>query len=192
MLEKIHVNNGWIIFMENFISLEKSDFYFDYFLNTIPWKSSKIKVFGKTYDTPRREAYFANSGKNYSYSGKSLVVNTWDEELIKLRDQLSEILGEDFNACLLNLYRDGQDSNGWHADNEKELGKNPIIASLSFGATRKFQLKHSKNSEKYDFNLSHGALIVMGGELQHFWKHQIPKQKKIADARINLTFRKIV
>lgn len=192
MLEKMHVNNGWIIFKQNFISLEKSDFYFDYFLNTIPWKSSKIKVFGKTYDTPRREAYFANKGKNYSYSGKSLVVNAWDEELIKLRDQLSEILGGDFNACLLNLYRDGQDSNGWHADNEKELGKNPIIASLSFGVTRKFQLKHCKNGEKYDFNLSHGSLIVMGGELQHFWKHQIPKQKKIADARINLTFRKVV
>ena len=90
------------------------------------------------------------------------------------------------------MYRNGQDSNGWHADDEKELGQNPIIASLSFGATRRFDLKHKLTNERISFELNSGSLLVMGGEMQHFWKHQIPKQKKIDEPRINLTFRKII
>ncbi len=109
-----------------------------------------------------------------------------------LVEKLELSVSAKFNAVLFNLYRNGNDSNGWHSDNEKSLGKNPIIASLSLGETRRFDLKHNLNNSKISFNLKTGSLFVMGGEMQHFWKHQLPKMSKINAPRINLTFRKMV
>lgn len=112
--------------------------------------------------------------------------------MLQLKLRLEQEFDIQFNSVLANLYRDGKDSNGWHADNEKELGKNPIIASLSFGSERRFDLKHQLTKKKISFDLKNGALLIMGGEMQHFWKHQIAKSSKISEQRINLTFRRII
>lgn len=190
--KKITVQNGWIYFEEHFISLAESELLYDKLKSQLNWEQSTIKIFGKIYQTPRKEAYYGDIHADYAYSGKQLIRNDWNELLLKLKLKLEQEIGHSFNAVLANWYRDGKDSNGWHADDEKELGKNPLIASLSFGCTRRFDLKHNKTKEKLSLELSTGSLLVMGGELQHFWKHQIPKQLKIKDDRINLTFRLIV
>ena len=164
----------------------------NYLLNELNWKSGEIKLFGKVYPIPRKQVYFSDNGLSYSYSGKELIIDAWDENVLNMKRRLQALLNVEFNACLSNLYRNGQDSNGWHSDNEKELGTNPIIASVSFGATRRFDLKHQSNKQKLSFQLTSGSLLVMGGEMQHFWKHQIPKQKNINDPRVNLTFRQVL
>lgn len=132
--------------------------------------------------------------ETYSYSGKKLRVNPFTPELDILKNKILHFLREhgipaEFNSVLANLYRDGRDSNGWHADNEKELGQNPLIASLSLGAERRFDLRHNLTGEKISMPLTSGSLLVMGGELQHFWKHQVAKSTRALAPRINLTFR---
>jgi alkylated DNA repair dioxygenase AlkB len=143
---------------------------------------------------PRLTAWYANQGTHYAYSNKILHPKDWSVELIELKIKIEEILpGKSFNSVLLNLYRDGNDKMGWHSDNEKELGSNPCIASLSFGATRYFDLKHKKDKTKrFRFELSSGMLLVMSGSLQDYWLHQVPQQKKVKEPRINLTFRRVV
>ena len=143
------------------------------------------------YKIPRLESYHSTDKTSYTYSGKTLSTHPMDQQLIVLKNSIEAITNQSFNSVLINFYRDGNDSNGWHADNEKELGTNPLIASLSLGATRRFHLKHQVSGEKLEFELDHGSLLIMGGELQHFWKHRIPKQVKIKEGRINLTFRMI-
>lgn len=185
------VRDGWIIWEPDFLDVETSNDYFKYFLNELPWSGGMIKVFGKEFEIPRRQVFFANDQLTYAYSGKTLEKSNWDERVLEIKSNIELSLDSKFNACLANLYRDGNDSNGWHADNEKELGTNPVIASLSLGETRKFHLKHNQTQEKVSFDLSHGSLLIMGGALQAHWKHQIPKSKKVQDPRVNLTFRKL-
>lgn len=189
---KHQVKDGWLIWEPDFFSKAESDVYFDHFLNHLPWKGGKIKVFGKVYDIPRKQVFFADDGLNYAYSGKTLDKSPWDYQVKNVKSKIERETDYAFNACLANLYRDGSDSNGWHADNESELGENPVIASLSFGETRKFHLRHNKTREKIDFELKHGSLLVMGGAMQHHWKHQVPKSKRITQPRVNLTFRKLI
>jgi alkylated DNA repair dioxygenase AlkB len=110
---------------------------------------------------------------------------------LEIKRKIEPLVSINFNSVLLNLYRDGNDSISWHSDTEKELGKNPIIASVNFGETRTFQLKHMNTGERIDLQLEHGSLLIMGGAMQHYWQHQVPKTKKIIDKRINLTFRVI-
>jgi alkylated DNA repair dioxygenase AlkB len=191
-MKRVELNNGWYIFLENFYSSSESTHLLNYLLNELNWKSGEIKLFGKVYPIPRKQVYFSDNGLSYSYSGKELIIDAWDENVLNMKRRLQALLNVEFNACLSNLYRNGQDSNGWHSDNEKELGTNPIIASVSFGATRRFDLKHQSNKQKLSFQLTSGSLLVMGGEMQHFWKHQIPKQKNINDPRVNLTFRQVL
>ena len=131
-----------------------------------------------------------NEGKPYSYSNIIMQPHKWNAVLLFIKYEVEEICHEQFTTVLLNLYRDGKDSNGWHADNEKELGQNPVIASVSLGAERNFHLQHNTIKEaKLKINLEHGSLLVMKGKTQHFWKHQIPKTTKPIGERINLTFR---
>lgn len=163
-----------------------------HFSETLNWQESQIKIFGKTYQTPRLEAFYAESNEKYTYSGKQLSVNPFTSKLSEIKARLEKDFAFEFNSVLANLYRNGKDSNGWHADNEKELGKNPIIASLSFGSERRFDLKHNQTKEKLSFHLKTGSLLLMGGEMQHFWKHQIAKSLKVTDFRVNLTFRRII
>lgn len=185
--------NASIEYYPNFFDTEKSQMLYDKLLNEIPWQQDDITVFGKKHPQPRLTALFGNEGKPYSYSNIVMHPHKWNPILIFLKTKIEEVCNENFTTVLLNLYRDGKDSNGWHADNEKELGRNPIIASVSFGEERKFQLKHITNSEaKMNLNLQHGSLLLMNEGSQIHYKHQIPKATQPKNARINLTFRTIL
>jgi alkylated DNA repair dioxygenase AlkB len=183
------VQDGTLLFNEAFLSQEEANLLFKHFEATLPFHQGTITLFGKTHAIPRLEAFFATENKTYSYAGKTLQTHPFTTELLTLKSKIEAISQEKFNCVLVNLYRNGQDSNGWHADNEPELGKNPVIASLSLGATRRFDLRHNLTNEKLSFDLTNGSLLLMKGEMQHFWKHQIAKTKKVDTARINLTFR---
>jgi alkylated DNA repair dioxygenase AlkB len=183
--------NAEFFFQSDFLALAESEKLYNQLVDTLPWQNQQITLFGKTFPCPRLEAFFATVGKSYGYSGNQLVTNAFTPELLAIKKRVENSANTEFNAVLINYYRDGNDSNGWHADNEKELGKNPIIASLSLGATRRFDLKHTTLGIKQQFQLSAGSLLVMAGETQHYWKHQLAKSKKVLAGRINLTFRTI-
>lgn len=181
-----------IIYYPQFFDKEQADIIFDALTTEIPWQQDEIRVYGKTYPQPRLTALFGNEGKPYKYSNITMQPHLWNLLLQKLKTKIETIAHTTFTTVLLNQYRDGKDSNGWHADNEKELGINPVIASLSFGAERTFQLKHNTlKDQKKSIILQHGSLLLMKGTTQHFWKHQIPKTAKPIDPRVNLTFRVI-
>lgn len=150
-------------------------------------------MFGKWIDQPRLTAWYADPGLSYTYSGLEWEPMEWNDILLDLKSIVENYAQYSFNSVLLNLYRDGKDSMGWHSDDEPELGKNPVIASLSFGQSRMFHLKHrfDKSTEKVRMELVNGSLLVMRGTTQHFWHHQIPKSKRPLQTRINLTFRQI-
>ena len=184
------VPDASIIYYPNFFSTEEATILFDTLQKEIPWQQDDIKVYGKVYPQPRLTALFGNEGKSYSYSNITMHPHKWSPLLMSIKEKVEKTTGAIYSSVLLNYYRDGKDSNGWHADNEKELGTNPIIASLSFGAERMFQLKHNAiPNQKINIPLAHGSLLVMKGTTQHFWKHQIPKTTKPIGPRINLTFR---
>lgn len=169
----------------------------------INWTHNQIKIFGKQLFVPRFSAWYGDENAAYSYSGLKLNPNLWNEKLLFIKSKIEKLIDLDnnieenqkfkFNSVLLNWYRDGQDSMGWHSDNEKELGQNPVIASINFGATRRFLLrkidKKNDKKEKIEFSLTNGSLLIMAGQIQHFWQHSIPKESKINENRINLTFR---
>lgn len=193
--EPIYFNipDAEIIYYPNFFDVEQSDLLFQELLLKIPWQQDDIKVFGKVHAQPRLTALFGNEGKSYSYSNIKMQPHSWSPLLQNLKLKVEALSTHEFTTVLLNLYRDGKDSNGWHADNEKELGVNPVIASLSFGDERYFHLQHNTDkSQKIKILLEHGSLLVMKGTTQHFWKHHIPKTAKPIGSRINLTFRSIV
>lgn len=188
--EQLNLPDSDIVYYSNFMDTSAADNYFDLLRKNCEWQQDDIKVFGKVYAQPRLTALYANNEKPYSYSNITMKPHSFTEELQTIKKNLETIAKCKFTTCLLNLYRDGKDSNGWHADNEKELGKNPIIASISLGAPRYFHLKHNSiPNQKHKLLLEHGSLLIMKGETQHFWKHQIPKTTKPIGERINLTFR---
>lgn len=182
-----------IRYFEHFIPIEMAQLLFEQILHQTPWQKDKITVFGKTHDQPRLTALYGHEGKPYSYANITMYPHQWTPALMHIKESITQLTAYEFNTALLNLYRDGNDSNGWHADNEKSLGKNPVIASVSFGATRMFQLQHNTIKEaKLKIPLTHGSLLLMEGQTQHYWKHQIPKTKSHVGPRINLTFRKLI
>ena len=185
----IHIQNGEYIYVRKFFSNDQSDWYFKTLLKEVNWKQEAVNMYGKTVNVPRLTAWYGDSDRPYSFSGIALKPESWIQPLLEIKQQVEAKAGVVFNSVLLNLYRDGNDSISWHTDAEKELGKNPIIASVNFGATRKFQLRHDETNENIVLNLSHGSLLIMQGELQHYWKHQVPKTKQVVKERINLTFR---
>lgn len=179
-----------IIYYPSFFDVVESETIFRELLATIPWQQDEIKVYGKVHPQPRLTALFGNGGKPYSYSNITMQPHPWNILLQKIKFKIEEAAGASFSTVLLNLYRDGKDSNGWHADDEKELGQDPIIASVSFGAERHFHLKHRSRKElKQKILLENGSLLLMKGPTQHHWLHQIPKTMKPIEPRINLTFR---
>jgi alkylated DNA repair dioxygenase AlkB len=186
------IEDGWLHFDPHFLSNEEADILFHTLETTLPWAQGSVTLFGKTYPTPRLESLHVRGNKSYSYSGNTLHQHPFTPELLALKAKIDALVGVQFNCVLANFYRDGKDSNGWHADNERELGKNPIIASISFGCARRFDLKHSTTSERKQLMLTHGSLLIMGGSMQHHWKHCIAKSTKIIGPRINLTFRILV
>jgi alkylated DNA repair dioxygenase AlkB len=192
--ERFTLLDGEILFMKNFLNYSEAINYFNKLSSSINWKQEEIKYYGKIYPVPRKTAWYGYEGFDYSYSGINCNPEPWTKELLDLKKEIEKLIpNEDFNSVLLNMYRDGNDKVSWHADDEKELGMNPTIASLSIGETRRFDVKHKDNPDlKYKFELTPGSLIIMKGALQHNWLHQIPVQKKVTKPRINLTFRTIV
>jgi len=183
--------NGILIYRKVYLPKLESDRLFQYLVNHVNWQQEHIKVYGKEIAIPRLTAWYGDPDMDYSYSGIKNSPKAWNAELLNLKTKVESVAGVNFNSVLLNRYRNGNDSVSWHSDDEPELGKNPIIASLNLGATRNFQLRHKETKERYDITLSHGDVLVMAGEMQHYWDHQIPKTKRLVDERINLTFRKI-
>lgn len=158
----------------------------------INWKQDHIKLYGKNIPLPRLTAWYGDPDKVYTYSGIKSQPNQWNEGLLHIKERIERIASATFNSVLLNWYRDGRDCLSWHADDEKELGSNPTIASANFGAERDFLIRRNCNqSEKLNVPLRNGTLLIMGGSLQHHWQHSIPKRSGIKESRFNLTFRKI-
>lgn len=185
--------NAEMSYIPNFYDLEKAYQYFNLFIKDIPWQQDNITIFGKTHKQPRLTALYADNGLSYGYSNILMTPHPFTKELLQIKKDVEAETTHDFTTVLLNLYRNGNDSNGWHADNEKELGTNPTIASLSFGAPRLFHFKHRLiKDEKHKLILNPGSLLVMKGEMQQYWLHQIPKTKRGIGERINLTFRTIL
>ena len=193
--EKLHLKlpQAELIYIENFYDKDKADQYFKTLRSEINWQQDDITVFGKTYKQPRLTALYADNENPYSYSNITMFPKRFTAELNQIKCDIQKEIDHEFTSVLLNLYRNGSDSNGWHADNEKELGTNPVIASLSLGAVRPFHFKHRNlKDERYKLKLHHGSLMIMKGEMQHHWVHQIAKTKRDIGERINLTFRQIM
>jgi len=165
--------------------------YLEALLTTIPWKNDEAVICGKHIVTARKVAWYGDSSYSYTYSGTIKVALPWTKELRALKRLVDEKAGCSFNSCLCNLYRDGSEGLGWHSDDEKALGKEPMIASLSLGAERKFSFRHKRKSGGHPISiqLENGSLLVMKGTTQTFWQHSVPKTAKITAPRINLTFR---
>lgn len=186
------IKDAELLYFPNFFNEEEAWQYYDTLMRETPWIQDDIKVFGKTYKQPRLTAFYADNLKTYSYSGIIMEPLPYTRTLMEIKSAVENWVEHNFSSCLLNLYRNGQDSNGWHADNEKELGTNPVIASVSLGASRLFKMKHRKEKDnRLDIALDHGSLLLMKGRTQHCWLHQIPKTRKAVEPRINLTFRYI-
>ena len=161
-------------------------------IKSIPWKQNKIRFYGKESLVPRLESWHGDPGIRYAYSGIEMEAKPWTPELLEIKKRIEEKSGTGFNSVLINYYRDGKDRVAWHSDDEKELGKNPVIGSVSLGAERKFKLRHKQykqNGLKHEVILKNGSFLLMQGETQHHWMHEIPRTAIPIEARVNLTFR---
>ncbi len=188
----IKLQDAELLYHPAFYEKAESDRIFKALLETIEWKQDKIMMYGKELPLPRLSAWYGDNNKPYTYSGITLNPLPWTDELLQIKEKIEAEAKVKFSSVLLNRYRDGQDYVGWHTDAEKELGKNPIIGSVNFGATRKFQLRRiDDHKEKFEVELKHGTFLVMGGSTQHFWQHQVPKTAIKIGERLNLTFRVI-
>ena len=170
---------------------EEADYYFHTLLTNIAWENDVAVIFGKRIETKRKVAWYAEKRFEYTYSNSTKVALPWTEELLALKTKTEDITGETFNSCLLNLYHNGSEGMAWHSDGEKDLKRNGAIASVSFGAERKFSFKHKQSKEVVSRVLEHGSILVMKGTTQTHWLHRLPPTKKIMTPRVNLTFRTI-
>lgn len=177
---------------QNIISSEQANSMFGYLLEALAWNQEKLKIVGRVVDVPRLVAWYGEAQAIYTYSGKKHLPLPWLPVLLDLKQKLETVTSGTFNSVLANLYRTGSDSMGWHADNEKELGDSPLIASISFGAARLFKVRKHDSGETIDITLGSGDLLVMAGKFQRHWRHCIPKTRRPVSQRINLTFRKII
>ena len=169
---------------------EESAGFLETFIAGIPWEQRIVTMYGKKIITPRLTAWYGEKEKNYAYSGNLFQPRPWTRELLDIKEKVEPFSGVRFNSVLLNYYRDGNDSVAWHSDNETELGKQPVIASVSFGQVRRFDVRHKKDhQQKYSVRLEEGSLLLMKGDLQQNWEHRIAKSVTPMKARINLTFR---
>ena len=187
---KLKLPDSDITYFSNFMENEEAMAYFEKLKSSVPWRQDEIRVYGKLYPQPRLTALYGNNDRSYTYSGIVMKPLPFNETLSDIRKRISSLTNVEFTSCLLNLYRDGKDSNGWHSDDEKELGRNPVIASVSLGQERYFHLRHKNLKElKHKILLKHGSLLLMSGQTQHYWQHQLPKTTRPIGERINLTFR---
>ena len=190
----IKADNLSVQYIENFFDFDQSQLYMKHLINDIKWKREKIRMWGREIVTKKRIAWYADEGKFYTYSGSTFHPDQWNELLLEIKKYVEKYTKFQFNSVLLNEYPNGKVGMGWHSDDERELGIDPIIASLSFGANRDFIFKHKtdKSFENIKIHLKCGSLLLMLGSTQHHWKHSLPKRLKVREPRINLTFRKIL
>lgn len=171
------------------LSHTENQYYLEQLLNTIEWKNDEVIVYGKHITTKRKVAWYGDSNYAYTYSNSTKYALNWSKDLLALKSIVENRTNTVYNSCLLNLYHSGEESMGWHSDDEAELGNNTSIASLSFGAERKFSLKHKVSKQSISLTLEPGSLLVMKGTTQAHWSHCLPKMKSIKTPRVNLTFR---
>ncbi|HEY2735582.1 MAG TPA: alpha-ketoglutarate-dependent dioxygenase AlkB [Polyangiales bacterium] len=187
-------DGGELTLFPQFIPVAERAQLFAGLRDALPWQSREIRVAGRLVREPRLTAWVGDPAAVYTYSGRRNEPMPWPELLVPLRERISQTAREEMNSVLANLYRDGRDSMGFHADKERELGIDPVIASLSLGATRRFQLRHRSDRDArldLDLDLGDGSLLVMAGTLQHHFRHGVPKQPGVLAPRINLTFRRV-
>ncbi len=181
-----------IQYFPSLFNLDESHDFLNRLQTEIAWRQEPIRIFGKLVMQPRLTALYGDLEKEYRYSGLLMKPLAWTETLLEIKKRIEGLSDVTFTTALLNLYRNEKDSMGWHRDNEKELGPNPVIGSVSFGATRSFQLRHYyKKNLKEVIDLEHGSFLLMRGSTQHFWEHCLPKRSKSCEPRINITFRVI-
>lgn len=180
--------DGHVFLIREMWAADQTNIYIKEFLSSCPWRQDELTVFGRKYRTPRLTSWHGDVP--YTYSGLTMTPQPWTTSLLDIKTRIETRTNTRYNSVLLNLYRDGNDSMGWHQDNEEVLGENPVIASVNFGETRRFRLRHKdKKYEPVSIDLPTGSLLIMAGATQHHWQHAVPKTKKQVGARINLTFR---
>ncbi len=184
--------DGTVQYYGRIMDVVEAGKYYEKLLQNTEWRNDEAVIFGKTIVTKRKVAWYGDMKYEYTYSNITKHALPWTEELLQLKSLTEKITGESFNSCLLNLYHNGNEGMAWHSDGETDLKKNGAIASLSFGAERKFAFKHKSSGEKVEIILEQGSLLVMKDETQTYWLHRLPPSKKIHHPRINLTFRTIV
>jgi alkylated DNA repair dioxygenase AlkB len=190
--ERLEMPEADVIFYRTFFSEARANVFYEELYRNANWRQEQIKLYGKLIDLPRRTAWYGDEGRSYTYSGITVTPNPWMPVLLEIKKEIEIVSGVIFNSVLLNLYRTERDSVAWHSDDEPELGRNPVIGSVSFGATRRFQFKHKRDkAPRQKIDLPHGSYLLMKGLTQHSWLHQVAKEAKPLGARINLTFRVI-
>lgn len=182
---------GTVNYYGKILNQTEAHHYLNTLLNSIEWRNDEAILFGKKIITKRKVAWYGEKPFKYTYSKTTKQALPWTKELLELKAKVEQTTDETFNSCLLNLYHNGSEGMAWHSDGEKDLKKNGAIASLSFGAERKFAFKHKETKEKVSLILEHGSLLVMKGKTQSHWLHRLPPTKLITQSRINLTFRTI-
>lgn len=190
-MEPLIHNDGKLYLAKNFLPRERANALHAALLQQLDWQDEFIRIFGKTILSPRRVCWYGDSEAIYTYSGIRHSPSPWPGLLLQLRNQLQRFTNRPFNAVLANLYRDNNDSMGWHADKEKELGPAPCIASISLGSSRTFKIRHNKTKRTLSVEMTNGSLLLMVGDLQKKWQHSVPKSKRHSPSRINLSFRYI-
>ena len=183
--------DGIALYHEKVLTDEQIKPLYEELLNKINWENERVVMFGKEIITKRKVAFYSDPLIAYTYSSKTKIGLPWKDPLIILKNIVESLTKQTYNACLLNLYHNGEEAMGWHSDNEKEIIANSSIASLSIGASRKFSFKHKVTKETISIQLENGSLLEMKGTIQSHWLHALPKSKKITEPRINLTFRQM-
>lgn len=185
-------HDGEALLLRGFVAAREADGWLAALLEDLPWRQDRVRLFGREHRIPRRQVWVGDPGARYRYSGLDLDPQPWTSVLPEIRERVEGAAAAAFDAVLCNLYRDGRDSVGWHADDEATLGARPTLASLSLGATRAFALRHRDRGAHRRVDLCHGDLLLMRGELQHRWQHALPKTRRPVGPRVNLTFRRIL
>lgn len=184
--------DGTVNYYGQVFTKTEADYYYTLLMENIEWRNDEAVIFGKKIITKRKVAWYGDKKFEYSYSNITKHALEWTKELLALKTIVEEKTGETYNSCLLNLYHSGDEGMAWHSDGETDLKKDGAIASLTFGAVRKFLFKHKETKTKVEFILDHGSLLVMKDTTQTYWLHRLPPTKKVKTPRINLTFRTII
>jgi alkylated DNA repair dioxygenase AlkB len=187
--ERLFMPDAEVVLHRLVFSYAEQNKLFQSLLKNVLWKQHVVTVYGRSINAPRLSAWYGDPGAVYRYSGLCLTPMPWTSTLLKIKPIVENLAAARFNSALLNLYRDGRDSVGWHSDAEPELGRHPVIASVSLGAERRFTLQHKKTHRQISVDLEPGSVLLMSGPTQHYWRHQLPKTRRAVAARINITFR---